>query len=90
MGVKAPIFIFVIALLVISYNFVSDNGLRKLNSLKADLEVQRKKSSLLRKTVRIKKSQVIKFKRDPEFLEGYLRENLGYGKKSEMVYVFNN
>lgn len=90
MGVKAPIFIFVIALLVISFNFVSDNGLRKLNSLKLELKVQKVKSSALRKSVTAKKSQVIKFKRDPDFLKGYLRENLGYGREGEVVYVFNN
>lgn len=90
MGVKAPIFIFLIALLVISYNFVSDNGFNKLNSLKTELGVKKEKSCELRKTVTGKKSQVIKFKRDSDFLEGYLRENLGYGREGEVVYVFNN
>lgn len=76
--------------LLVIFAFFTINNSNKLLTLKDEYSLQQAKTKTMRMHVKKLKTEFINFTRNHEFVEAYLRENMGYGKKNELIFVFND
>jgi cell division protein FtsB len=83
-----PLSILLGSALVVPYLVWSDDGLPKLNRLRAEREALHDKASRLEQEIRQLQAEVDKVKTDPTYVEQAARDQLGLVRQTEVVFQF--